>query len=63
MASYSYFYTSIPLTLPTLQILETIDDLGLSKYVQNDQSSNHPIRRSSRPKAIRVPGSTMFSNK
>jgi len=53
-----YHQIGLPLTLPTLEILQTIDDLGLSEYV--DYQS---IRRSSRPKSIRVPGSTMFSNK
>ena len=59
-ASYSYFFSmpSRPLTLPTLEILEAIDACGLTKYVDNPS-----IRRSSRLKSIRVPGSTMFSNK
>ena len=61
-ASYSYFFSmpSRPLTLPTLQILQTIDDCGLSEYV--DYQSIHP-RRSSRQRNVRVPGSNMFSNK
>lgn len=61
----------LPLTLPTLVTLQTIDDLGLSSFVDystclenavsTDQSMG--LRRSSRPKSIRTPGKSMFSNK
>lgn len=49
--TYRFFLPSVPLTLPSVELLGTLDRLGLRGFV------DPPVRRSNRTKKARDPSS------